>query len=31
MWDGDGCPCNTFGIDRDNMPTDGVFTVVYPT
>ena len=28
MWDGDGCPCNTFGFDRDDLPVDGVF--VYP-
>lgn len=27
MWDGDGCPCNTFDLDRDNLPTSGVFAV----
>jgi hypothetical protein len=27
MWDGDGCPCKTFELDRDNLPTSGVFTV----
>ena len=26
MWDGDGCPCSTYGLDRDDLPTDGVFT-----
>ena len=25
MWDGDGCPCVTFGLDRDAPPTDGTF------
>lgn len=27
MWDGEGCPCDTFGLDRDDLPTDGTFTV----
>jgi hypothetical protein len=27
MWDGDGCPCDTFGLDRDELPAHGVFTV----
>jgi hypothetical protein len=27
MWDGHGCPCETFGLDPDDLPTDGVFTV----
>lgn len=27
MWDGNGCPCERFGFDRDDLPTDGVFTV----
>jgi hypothetical protein len=27
MWDGDNCPCDTFGLSRDSLPTDGVFTV----
>jgi hypothetical protein len=27
MWDGDTCPCDTFGFDRDNLPTDGAFSV----
>jgi hypothetical protein len=26
MWDGCGCPCATFGLDRDDLPTSGVFT-----
>jgi hypothetical protein len=26
MWDGEGCPCETFGLDKDDLPTDGVFT-----
>jgi hypothetical protein len=29
MWDGDTCPCDTFGLDRDNLPLDGTFTVEY--
>ena len=20
MWDGERCPCDTFGLDRDNLP-----------
>lgn len=28
MWDGHGCPCATFGLDRDDLPTSGVFTVM---
>lgn len=31
MWDGDGCPCDTFGLDRDDLPTRGVFTVEIET
>ena len=27
MWDGDGCPCERFGLDRDALPTDGTFTM----
>lgn len=27
MWDGDTCPCDTFGLDPDEPPTRGVFTV----
>lgn len=27
MWDGDGCPCARFGLDRNDLPTDGTFTV----
>lgn len=31
MWDGDTCPCERFGLDKDDLPTDGTFTVpVYP-
>ena len=26
MWDGDSCPCATFELDRDDLPTSGVFT-----
>lgn len=26
MWDGDGCPCARFGLDRDDLPTSGRFT-----
>lgn len=27
MWDGDTCPCETFGLDPDSPPRDGVFTI----
>lgn len=27
MWDGDTCPCETFGLDPDNPPRNGTFTV----
>jgi hypothetical protein len=30
MWDGDGCPCGTFGLDRDNLPDNGTFVVEQP-
>lgn len=30
MWDGHGCPCDTFGLDRDDLPTDGVFATEVP-
>lgn len=30
MWGGDTCPCSTYGIDRDDLPADGVFTTVVP-
>lgn len=26
MWDGDGCPCARFGLDRDDLPTNGAWT-----
>lgn len=29
MWDGDGCPCDTFELDRENLPTNGTFTVTH--
>lgn len=29
MWDGEGCPCATFGLDRNDLPTSGVFSVEY--
>jgi hypothetical protein len=29
MWDGDTCPCATFGLDPDDLPTSGIFTAVY--
>lgn len=31
MWDGDGCPCAAFGLDPDDLPTDGIFTITAPT
>lgn len=30
MWGGDGCSCDLFGLDRDDLPTDGIFTVLLP-
>lgn len=27
MWDGHGCPCEAFGLDPDDLPTDGIFTI----
>lgn len=29
MWDGDGCPCAMFGLDKEDLPSDGVFWVEY--
>lgn len=29
MWDGDGCPCAAFGLDRRNLPADGVFDIAW--
>lgn len=26
LWDGDSCPCATFGLDPNDLPTDGIFT-----
>lgn len=26
MWDGDTCPCDTFGLDRGDLPANGIFT-----
>ena len=26
MWDGDGCPCARFNLDKTDLPTDGTFT-----
>lgn len=26
VWDGDGCPCERFGLDRDDLPTHGIFS-----
>lgn len=30
MWDGDTCPCESFGIDPENPPTRGIFTTTWP-
>jgi hypothetical protein len=27
MWDGHSCPCATFGLDPDDLPDEGTFTV----
>lgn len=29
MWDGDTCRCETFGFDRDDLPTSGTFSVTW--
>lgn len=29
MWDGVGCPCEAIGLDKDDLPTDGIFTYSY--
>jgi hypothetical protein len=26
LWDGHGCPCDQFDLDRSDLPTDGTFT-----
>jgi hypothetical protein len=26
MWDGHSCPCDTYGLDRDDLPVGGIFT-----
>ena len=26
MWDGDGCPCDLFGLERDDLSTGGIYT-----
>lgn len=30
MWDGHTCPCATFGLDKDDLPTSGVYSVEVP-
>lgn len=30
MWDGEGCPCAAFGLDPDDLPTDGTYTIDRP-
>lgn len=27
MWGGSGCLCETFGLDPDNLPRSGTYTV----
>lgn len=27
MWDGDSCPCDTFGLERSDLPAGGTFTI----
>lgn len=27
MWDGATCPCDTFSLDRDNLPVNGTFVI----
>lgn len=30
MWDGERRPCDTFGLDRDNLPVTGTFVIEQP-
>lgn len=30
MWDGEGCPCAVFRLDRDHLPERGVFSIEVP-
>lgn len=30
MWDGHTCCCSTFGLDKNELPTNGIFTVEIP-
>lgn len=27
MWDGHSCPCATFGLDKNDLPTSGIYSV----
>ncbi|OFJ51407.1 hypothetical protein BEL07_22815 [Mycolicibacterium grossiae] len=27
LWDGETCPCDTFGLDRANLPVNGTFVI----
>lgn len=27
MWNGESCPCETFSLDRDNLPESGTFVI----
>ncbi|MGY4845482.1 hypothetical protein ACW9PK_12170 [Kocuria sp. MNB10] len=30
MWDGETCPCQTYGLDPDDLPTSGIYTTTVP-
>lgn len=27
IWDGDTCPCEAYRLDKDDQPSDGIFTI----
>lgn len=30
MWGGDDCPCEIFGLDPDDLPDEGIFSIDEP-
>ena len=30
MWDGDSCPCQTYGLDPDDLPTSEIYSITLP-
>ena len=31
MWDGDGCPCRAYGLDPNDLPISGIYTITAPS